>query len=286
MSLGFSIKEGIKGFGRARMASFITVTSVALALMMIGLFLVLALNIDHWVEQKRKNLEIEVFFEQSLPETKARALTRQIGQWPGVRAVQFVSRQQAAERFKKEFGRDVTEVLGTNPLPASCIIKLKPAYQNAASIRELSEKIKKLNGVTDVIYGQELLNLIDRYVTLIYLIIGGLGLVLLIVAIVLVHNSIRLIIYARREIIEIMKLVGATRAFIRRPFLVEGLLYGLIGGTVADLVIWGVMRVSKTWIFSGLIDRIEVYAIILIVGILIGLFSSEVSVNKHLNRLI
>jgi cell division transport system permease protein len=286
MSLGFSIKEGIKGFGRARMASFITVTSVALALMMIGLFLVLALNIDHWVEQKRKNLEIEVFFEQSLPETKAQALTRQIGQWPGVRAVRFVSRQQAAARFKKEFGRDVTEVLGTNPLPASCIIKLKPAYQNAASIRELSEKIKKLNGVTDVIYGQELLNLIDRYVTLIYLIIGGLGLVLLIVAIVLVHNSIRLIIYARREIIEIMKLVGATRAFIRRPFLVEGLLYGLIGGTIADLVIWGVMRVSKTWIFSGLIDRIEVYAIILIVGILIGLFSSEISVNKHLNRLI
>ncbi len=286
MSLGFSIKEGIKGFGRARMASFITVTSVALALMMIGLFLVLALNIDHWVEQKRKNLEIEVFFDQSLPEAKAQAVTRQIGQWPGVRAVQFVSRQQAAERFKQEFGRDVTEVLGTNPLPASCIIKLKPAYQNAASIRELSAKIKKLNGVTDVIYGQELLNLIDRYVTLIYLIIGGLGLVLLIVAIVLVHNSIRLIIYARREIIEIMKLVGATRAFIRRPFLVEGLLYGLIGGAIADLIIWGVMRISKTWIFSGLIDRIEVYAIILIVGILIGLFSSEVSVNKHLNRLI
>lgn len=286
MSIGFSIKEGIKGFGRARMASFVTITSVVIALMMIGLFIVLAINIDYWVGEKRKNLEVEAFFEPALPEAKAKALTNTIKRLNGIQSVRYISREQAALRFKKEFGRDVYEVLGTNPLPASCIIKLQPAYQNAASIERLSAKIKTLDGVTDVIYGRGFLEAIDRYVTIVYLIIGGLGLVLLIVATVLVHNSIRLIIYARREIIEIMKLVGATRAFIRRPFLVEGFLYGLIGGVFADLVVWGLVQAIRIWVYGGVIASVEVYGIILTLGVLIGFISSEVSVNKYLNKLI
>ncbi|RLD15815.1 hypothetical protein DRI50_03390 [candidate division KSB1 bacterium] len=286
MSLGFSIKEGIKGFGRARMATFVTITSVVLALIMIGLFILLAINIDRWVGEKRKHLEVEVFLEPGFTEAQAQKIVQKLKELPGVRTVRYISQEEAARRFKKEFGRDVQEVLGTNPLPPSCILRLQPAYQNAESIKRLSRIVRTWDGVSDVVYGQELLKVIDRYVTLIYLIIGGLGLVLLIVATVLVHNAIRLIIYARHETIEIMKLVGATRAFIRRPFLVEGILYGAIGGAIADVVIWILMGVMKNWVYADIIQNWQTYAIVLALGILIGFISSELSVNKYLNKLI
>ncbi len=286
MSLGFSIQEGLKGFGRARMATFITITSVVLALIMVGLFILLAINIDHWVEQKRQHLEVEVFLEPLLGPKETANIVNKLKKLPAVQSVRYISQQQAAERFKKEFGRDVRQVLGTNPLPPSCIVRLKPAYQNARAITGLSQIVQTWDGVSDVVYGQSLLKAIDRYVTLIYLIIGGVGLLLLLVATVLIHNSIRLIIYARHEIIEIMKLVGATRAFIRRPFLVEGLLYGLIGGALADGAVWLLVRGFRKWVYAGIIENWQVYALVLGLGILIGFISSEMSVNKHLHRLI
>ena len=286
MSLGFSIKEGLKGFGRARMATFITITSVVLALIMIGLFILLAVNIDHWVGEKRRHLQVEVFLEPAFTDAQVQKIVAKLKKLPEVQSVQYISQQEAAERFKKEFGRDVREVLGTNPLPPSCIVHLKPAYQNAQAIARLSQTVRTWDGVSDVVYGQNLLKIIDRYVTLVYLIIIGLGLLLLVVATVLIHNSVRLIIYARHEIIEIMKLVGATRAFIRRPFLVEGILYGFIGGAIADLVIWILVRVFQNWVYTGIIQNWQSYAIVLGLGILIGFISSEMSVNKHLNRLI
>ncbi len=286
MSLGFSIKEGLKGFGRARMATFITITSVVLALIMIGLFILLALNIDHWVGEKRKHLQMEVFLEPGFKEAQAKKIVQRLKKLQGVESVRYVSQKAAAERFKKEFGRDVREVLGTNPLPPSCVLRLQPAYQNASAITRLAEIVRTWDGVSDVVYGGSLLKAIDRYVTLIYLIIGGLGVVLLIVATVLIHNSIRLIIYARHEIIEIMKLVGATRAFIRRPFLVEGILYGLIGGAIADGVIWLLCGAMKNWVYTGMIQNWQSYVIVLALGILIGFVSSELSVNKYLNKLI
>ncbi len=286
MSLGFSIQEGLKGFGRARMATFITITSVVLALIMVGLFILLAINIDHWVEQKRQHLEVEVFLEPLLGPKETANIVNKLKKLPAVQSVRYISQEQAAERFKKEFGRDVRQVLGTNPLPPSCIVRLKPAYQNARAITRLSQIVQTWDGVSDVVYGRSLLKAIDRYVTLIYLIIGGVGLLLLFVATVLIHNSIRLIIYARQGIIEIMKLVGATRAFIRRPFLVEGLLYGLIGGALADGAVWLLVRGFRKWVYGGIIENWQVYALVLGLGILIGFISSEVSVNKHLHRLI
>ncbi len=286
MNLGFSIKEGLKGLKRARMATAITITSVTVALMMIGLFIIVSVNIDHWVGEKRKNIEIEAFFEPVLNNSTAKKLVNKIRQMDGVERVDYISKEAAALRFKKEFGRDVVEVLGTNPLPPSCVIHLKSTHRNALAIANLSHKIKKLDGITDVVYAQGFLQLIDRYVTIIYLIIGGLGLLLLIVAIILIHNSIRLIIYARREIIEIMELVGAKKSFIRRPFLVEGIFYGIMGGILANAFIFALIQIVRRWLYSGVIEAPEIYGLILGLGVFIGFVSSQISLNKHLNKLI
>ncbi len=284
MTIFFSIKEGIKGLARARMATFLTITTVTLALMLIGIFITLFVNIDHWVVEKRKTIEIEVFLEPVLEEAQIQSLIKKVEQLQGVESVVYISRKQAAERFKREFGQDVESVLGTNPLPPSLILKLTPIYRNAQAIAQLSKNLQELDGVSEVVYAAGILQLIDRYVTIIYLILGSLGLVLIVITVILIHNSIRLIIYARREIIEIMELVGATRGFIRMPYLVEGIIYGLFGGILASGVLFVLIYAVRHWLFSQVIELPQVYALILVLGLLIGFVSSKSSVNKHLKN--
>ncbi len=286
MSFFFTIKEGLKGLTRARLASFLTITTVVLSLFLIGFFVALFINVDYWVGQKRKNIEIEVFLEPIITNNQILKIKQKLNDLPGVSKVDFISKEQAAKRFKAEFGQDVQSVLGTNPLPPSFVIYLEPQFRNATSIRSISESIKKMEGVTDVVYPFRVLTLIDRYTTIIYLILGVLGLVLIAITVILIHNSIRLIIYARKEIIEIMKLVGATHAFIRRPFLVEGLFYGLVGGFLADALLYGLIHIIKSWIYHLVVFPIEVYVFLLALGLAVGFISSKISINKHLNSLL
>ncbi|HHE56080.1 MAG TPA: ABC transporter permease [Caldithrix abyssi] len=286
MSFFFTVKEGIKGLSRARLATFLTITTVTLSLFLIGFFIALFINIDQWLGEKRKNIEVEVFLEPVLEQTKIDQIYSRLKGIEGIERIEFISKELAAERFKKEFGQDVQAVLGTNPLPPSFIIHLKTGFRNASAIRAISKKIEKIDGVTEVVYASGALDLLDRYITIIYLILGGLGLVLIVITVILIHNSIRLIIYARREIIEIMKLVGATRAFIRRPFLVEGFFYGLSGGLLADLFLFAVIYLTKSYLYDRLIMPYPVYGLLLGLGLLVGFVSSQISINKHLNTLL
>ena len=286
MSLVFSIKEGVRGLARARLATFLTITTVTLSLFMIGFFVALFINIDHWLGEKRKNIEVEVFLEPVLQQNKIQQIADQLHKIQGIERIEFISRQKAAQRFKKEFGQDVRSVLGTNPLPPSFVIHLKSGFRNAAAIKTISGTIEKIDGVTEVIYASGALQLLDRYITIIYLVLGGLGLVLIIITVILIHNSIRLIIYARKEIIEIMKLVGATRAFIRRPFLVEGFFYGLVGGLLADGVLFALIYVIKAWLYPGVMLPMLIYGIIPALGLMVGFISSQISINRHLNTLL
>ncbi len=286
MSFWFTFKEGLKGLSRARLASFLTITTVTLALVLIGFFITLFINIDRWVGEKRKNIEIEVYLEQVVTPEQVARIRQQLSQLSGLQHIEFISKQKAAERFKKEFGQDVVSVLGTNPLPPSFVIRLSPQYRNAQAIRTLSQTIEQIEGVNEVIYASGVLRLIDRYTTIIYLVLGGLGLVLILIIVILIHNSIRLIIYARREIIEIMKLVGATRAFIRRPFLVEGLFYGLVGGLLASAILFGSLYFVKMLIYPPLYLPTALYGLLIALGLLVGFVSSQISINKHLNHLL
>jgi len=286
MSFFFTVKEGIKGLSRARLATFLTITTVTLSLFLIGFFFALFINIDQWLGEKRKNIEVEIFLEPVLEQAKIDQVFDHLKSIEGIERIQYISKEKAAERFKEEFGQDVQTVLGSNPLPPSVVVHLKPGFRNASAIHSISKSIEQIDGVTDVIYASGALELLDRYITIIYMILGGLGLVLIIITVILIHNSIRLIIYARREIIEIMKLVGATRAFIRRPFLVEGFFYGLVGGLLADLFLFGLVYLTKSYLYKALILPYSVYGVLLGLGLLVGFISSQISINKHLNTLL
>ncbi|HID39298.1 MAG TPA: ABC transporter permease [Calditrichaeota bacterium] len=284
-SLWFTFKEGLKGFKRARLATTITISSLAIALFLIGIFLVLSLNVNRWIGDFREKIELEVFFESDLTESEGRQITEKIQSIEGIKEVKYISKEEAARRFKKEFGRDIYEVLDYNPLPSSCTVAVKKGYQNSLSVRKIAMKIETIDGVNEVLYQKELMALIDRYINLLYIIATIIGLVLITISIILLYNTIRLTIFARRNIIEIMQLVGATSAFIRRPFIVEGLIQGLIGGLLAGGLLYGTVKLARRIFFPHLIHSVELYASLIIAGILIGVLSSRLSVSRYLQKI-
>jgi len=282
ISFWFTISEGLKGFKRARLAATITIFSTTIALLLVGLFLLFSVNVNQWLGEKQARIELEVYFDADLDGQRAQSLSREIAKIKGIAKAVFVSKESAARRFSKEFGQDIYEVLGSNPLPASCTIRLKKGFRGGMPLSRLMAEIRKLPGVNDIVYEQEVIALINRYIKIIYLIIGVIGLLLTLVSSLLLFNTTRLTVMARKDIIEIMKLVGATRSFIRRPFLIEGFIQGLIGALLASAFLYLLTFAVKKYFFSGLLIRNELYPAIFLLGALIGFISSKASLSKYL----
>ncbi|MBN1407938.1 MAG: ABC transporter permease [Calditrichaceae bacterium] len=282
MSFWFTLKEGLKGFKRARLATIITITSIAFALLLIGYFAVFVLNVDALVGDFKSRFEIEVFLDADVNDDIGKKVSIQIKALEGVAAVNYIDKAKAAQRFEKEFGRSVYDVLETNPLPITCIVTLKENFQNTQSIKQISDKIKTFNYVDEILYQGDLLVLIDQYINLVYLIAGGIGLVLCLIAFILLYNTIRLTIFARSDIIEIMKLVGATSKFIRRPFVVEGFMQGFLGSLLACGLLFLSIKIIIRFVYPYIHHQIEPYIVLTIFGVLIGFLSSRMSVSKYL----
>lgn len=283
MNFWFSIREGLKGFTRARLATIITVTSIAFALLLIGYFVLFILNVDALIGDFRSKFVIEVFLEPDVNDSVGKKVSNQIKALEGVAAVEYIDKKKAAERFEKEFGRNVFDVLDSNPLPITCAVTLKEDYQNSPAIGQISDKIRQIKFVDEIVYEGDLLVLIDKYINLIYLIAGGIGLVLSLIAFILLYNTIRLTIFARSDIIEIMKLVGATSKFIRRPFVVEGFMQGVFGALFANSLLYLSIKLIARFVYPYIQNQMTPYIVMTIFGVFIGLFSSRLSVSRYLN---
>ena len=282
MSFWFTLREGFKGFRRARLATMITITSIALALLLIGYFAVFILNVDALIGDFKSRFEIEVYLDADVNENIGKKVSDQIKALEGVAAVDYIDKAKAAERFEKEFGRSVYDVLESNPLPITCIVTLRKDFQNTQAINQISDKIKKFKYVDEILYQGDLLVLIDQYINLVYLIAGGIGLVLCLIAFILLYNTIRLTIFARSDIIEIMKLVGATSKFIRRPFVVEGFMQGFIGALLACGLLFLSVKLVMRFVYPYLHHQMEPYIVLTLFGVFIGFLSSRMSVSRYL----
>lgn len=281
----FSLKEGLLGFKRARLASIITVTSLALALLLAAYFVLFSINIKRWIGEKRSKMELEVFFENDLNNRQAQVITEEIRKISGADRVVYISKKMAAARFEKEFGRNIYDILDSNPLPPSCTVRLKEGFQTSAAVQKIVLQIGQIKGVSDVVYEKKLLRLIDYYVTWIYVILGGFGAILLFISVILLYNTIRLTIYARRDIIEIMSLTGATSSFIKRPFIIEGFLQGLFGALIAGGVLYWTVNAIRRLLFHSLVMQDTLYLILIGAGAVIGMVSSAMSLSRYLERI-
>ncbi|MEE9163010.1 MAG: permease-like cell division protein FtsX, partial [Candidatus Neomarinimicrobiota bacterium] len=204
----------------------------------------------------------------------------------GISSTEFINKERAATIFEREFGEDVVAVLGTNPLPAGAVVLVARGYRTARRIHRIADTLAATTGVTDVAYRGELVRILERYLQI--AVYGGLalGMIILLGAIFLVSNTIKLSIYARREAISILYLLGATRRFIRFPFLVAGTLQGLLGSILAVAVVVGLHDVVNYVLQQFVLYRIIAPAFLgtglVVMGIALGLIGTSRSIHKFL----
>jgi len=231
---------------------------------------------------------MEVFLSAELDSAQTAQAKANALSVPGVLNAVYISKDDAARIFKKEFGEDINTVLDFNPLPASLKLRLAPEYKNSDSARTVHSALSSIEGVDDVVYRKTLLEILDRRVKIFIGASAAIGATLLIAAIFLVSNTIRLTIYAKRKMITTMKLVGATRGFIRMPFLIEGMLHGLLAGVLSAGLIWSIMYLAGTFISAELSDffavEIYYYVAMLITGMVLGLLGSSWSVKRFISE--
>lgn len=288
MAFLFTLQEGIKGFKRARLSSVITIFTMTISLLLLGLFAVIYRNTNQIIQSFRDKVEIEVFLEVEADSVETARVHNLLREIPGVFSITYISKDDAAKIFKKEFGEDIRSVLDFNPLPASFKLRLLPEYRNSDSANVIHNAVKKIEGVDDVTYRKALLEILDRRVKIFVGASAAIGVTLLVATLFLISNTIRLTIYARRKMINTMKLVGATRSFIRRPFLIEGMLHGLLGGTLSACCIWSIAYLGRTFISSELSEFFYVepyyYGILVAAGTLLGFLGSRWSVKRFISE--
>jgi cell division transport system permease protein len=288
MLLGYLMREGLSGFRRAKLSMLAAIVTVSVSLLLLSFFSILLINANSVVASLRDKVELEVFLADYLSKEEVDGLRAQIGTLEGVAEVRYVSKEEAAEIFRREFGEDIYKVLNFNPLPASFKILLRDGYKTAAGAEAVYRAAKELKGVEDVIYRKTLLEMLDQRAQTFLWMALGIGIFIAVSAIFLVANTIRLAIYAKRKIIQTMKLIGATRGFIRTPFIIEGLLQGLLGGLIAAAIVFLVFEYLERWVSLQLSDLVTVdrayYALIVGVGCLLGILGSVLSIRRFIGE--
>lgn len=238
MLIPYTLREGFSNIRRAKFATFASTSAIAVALTLIGVFGIVALKTQEISSMLREQAgEMEVFVEQDANPRDEQALHARIETMPGVARTEFISHERAAEIFRSEFGEEASVYDDPTFLPASVKVWVSPAYAVPDSMTALADTFESWPQTEDVVFNRALLARVAQNRRLVNVVGMTLAGIVVVASIFLVANTIRLTIYARRLLIRTMKLVGATDRFIRRPFLVEGVLQGLVGGALAALVV-------------------------------------------------
>ena len=276
-------REVVLAFRRAPALALLSVTTIAFSLFAFGLFGLVALNIRSALRGIEDRVEVRAFLVDGATQAQIDELTSAARQLPPVASVGYVSPDSALERARAEL-EEFRDVMEGAVLPGSVELRLKPGARDPETMRKLSLRLQTHPVVADVRYGREWVEKLYRVRTLAAAAGMGLGLVFALVAMIIIGATIRMAILARTKEIEVMRLVGATNAFVRLPYLIDGTLKGTAGGLIALFLSWMSNRVvaqsfMKTEFFTTNQMLLGVLA-----GALIGLLGSWLSVGRHLRK--
>ncbi|RNC79582.1 MAG: ABC transporter permease [Balneola sp.] len=236
MNIKYIIKEGFAGFRRAKLAATTSIFSLFVAILLLGILSRVAYNIYVQAMSVKDLIEVEVFLFD-IDESTTAQIQQSLENREVVLSVSYISKDSASTIMKQEFGPGAEELVELNFLPASFRIKVD-TEAGTAQIESLVSSIQNLRGVDEVKYNASLLRIMESNLNTFTLVGGGIGFLILLASVILVYNTIRLTIYAKRELIRAMKLVGATNGFIRSPFIIEGVLQGVLSGLMAVLCVF------------------------------------------------
>ena len=238
----YLISEGLKNVWRHKMTTFTAVFSLFLALYFVGLLATAGENTKSILQYLRSKYKIEVFFKQNIDLKAAKEVSDLILEIKGVRSSTVINKDDAVRIFKDQFGEDILGILGYNPLPVSAVVNLKRNSEDVLDATPIVNKIKKMDGVEEVRYQGHLIKKIERTYARVMKIFPWVALVFISVAVLVIYNTVKLSIFSRKDLINSLKLIGATRSFIQMPFIFEGLIDGIIATIVSVPLIIGTIN--------------------------------------------
>ncbi|SEO24503.1 cell division protein FtsX [Mucilaginibacter sp. AW1-7] len=264
-----------------------TVFGIAMVLLMVGLLGLLLIDANNISRYVKENIVLNIFVDDAAHETDVLQLQKQLDANPMVKQTQYVSKELAARNLQKDLGEDFVKFLGYNPLSQSLDIYMKADFANNKDIEKFKADLLKNPLVKEVKYQQSLVDKMNENVKSISLIILAFAGIFVVLSVALINNTIRLAIYSQRFLIKSMQLVGATKGFIRKPFLLYGIWHGLLGGLIAIILLIGALylayqQVPDLVFLQSYSEFGMVFLGVVGLGIFISAFSTFLAVNKFL----
>lgn len=289
-TLIYFFKEALKSMKRNGLMTLASISTVALSLFMLGVFLCGVINLNNMASSLENQVQLSIYLKDGLTTDQIMAVGKQIKAIPNLKHLEFVNKEQAMKEFKARLGdqQQLVNALGdVNPLPNSYVL----TFDNPSDVKATAKLAATFQGVESTHYGQDIVEELFRITQVIR--IGGIVLIGFLAAATLfiISNTIRLTVFARRKEIAIMKYVGATNGFIRWPFLIEGMLLGLVGAVIAVLCVgefyhFITMEVSESLAFFPLVPMFpffyDVAIYILGGGIVVGAIGSTISLKQYM----
>jgi len=292
---GFFLGRALTNIRQNVFVNVVTIGTITLALLIVSLFLLVFVNLEGAAENWSERVQVTVYFDKELASQEQSAFRGKISALSGVSHVNYVSRDEAMKRFKNRLRGQETLLEGVRPeiLPASLEIALKRSHRDTASVENFVSLLKRIPGISEVQYGEEWVRRFNSFLNFMRLLGALLGGFLIIAVIFIVSNTIKLTIYSRRDELEVMSLVGATRFFIKAPFLLEGLIQGTVGSVLSVLLLFclyeGFLHNAGSFLTfnpatSGLnFLPLEYIGGLLLAGAILGFVGSLTSLKRFIN---
>ena len=282
----FLLSESFRALFRAKLPAAISSITIGIALVIFSLAYFTYVNLLGYSYKFKSKYRIEVFFQSDLNADEARDLFNTILISDGIEQGEFINKEKAADLFKSYFHEDINEIIGENPLPMGGRYDIAVDYRNSTKMLSMVLEIRRLEGVDVASFQQGVISRVDSIVENILGVSMAMGIAIFIIAVILVSNTIRLIIHARQEAIETMHLLGATNSFIRFPFVVEGIIQGILGAGFSLLILY-LLRSLQSYLFEPLVnlplvEPANLIAYNIIFGLILALIGSYRGISKYL----
>lgn len=292
---GFFLSRAITNIRQNVFVNVVTVGTITLALLIVSLFLLVFVNLENATASLSERVQVTVYFDNDLTAQEQTAFREKILALPGASRVSYVTRDEALKRFKTRLRGQETLLEGVRAevLPTSFEIALKGSHRDTTSVENFVSALKRIPGITEVQYGEEWVRRFNSFLNFLRLLGVLVGAFLLVAATFIVSNTIKLTIYSRRDELDVLALVGATHFFIKAPFLLEGLIQGIVGSALSVILLFGLYEgflynagnfLTFNPTTSGLsFLPLEYIAGLLLAGALLGFLGSLTSLKRFVN---
>ena len=283
----FLISEGLKNLWRHKLTSFSSIFSIFLTLIISGSLIIVTQNTSKVIEYLRDKYKIEVFFKNAVTNDEVKEIVADINKINGVRSTTIITKDDAEKIFKSQFGEDIMKIIGYNPLPISCVVNIVKDDSKVINIASIINQLESFQEIDEINYQGTIISRIEYYYQLFVKLMTSILILAFFISIFTISNTIRLTIYAKEKLIESLQLIGATRFFVKAPFIIEGVLLGFIGSILSCALLIGALEFSNDLIYSFLSFEIyyDMNLLILIlcsISILITFIGSSRAIAKFL----